>query len=82
MGEENEIEELVYFGKAWFRQDPTTKLLTKILHCDVDFDDCRIKEVKSFIIRRKRHLEMMYTNGFLFWTDAIEKSQVKYPYYI
>ena len=65
--DDNEVEELVYLGKAWFRANSSTKDLMKILPAEVNEDENNI-EVRKFMIRRKRHLEMMYTNGVIFWT--------------
>lgn len=32
------------------------------------------KSYRQFLIRRKKHLEVMYTNGLNFWTEMIEGS--------
>lgn len=40
------------------------------------------KFLRSFLIRRRRSLEVMYTNGLSHWTEFIEKSDVKAPFII
>jgi len=74
--------ELIYFGKAYFKVHHKSKMMIKLLPHQLDDNEDDIKEARVFIIRRKRHLEMMYTNGTLYWTSIVDGSQINYPYYI
>ena len=39
-----------------------------------------IRDANKFMVRRKRHLEMMYTDGLRFWTEKVERSEANHPY--
>ena len=85
--DENEIMELVYMGKAIFRQDPETHKLHKqnIGHTIEELaltNKNEYKEYRQFMVRRKKHLEMIYTNGIIYWVDKIHGSQVNPPFCI
>lgn len=40
------------------------------------------KVLQQFLIRRKRSLELMYTNGLCHWVTEIKGSKVESPYII
>ena len=72
-------------GKAVFMYNKETKTLTKrASNCNKESIDFlgTAKEVRQFMVRRKRHLEIIYTNGLEYWTEKVDKSEVKHPYYI
>ena len=77
--------ELIYMGKAVFVYNKETKTLTKRtphkMNDSIDLQGTP-KEVRQFMVRRKRHLEIVYTNGLEYWTERVDKSEVKHPYYI
>jgi len=41
-----------------------------------------VKEYRQFMVRKLRHLEIIYTDGLEYWTEQVDKSEVKPPYYI
>ena len=71
-------------GKATFVVDPKTKHLEKLKldeKCDLSKYD-QVKEYRQFMVRRRKHLEIMYTNGIVYWNQKVAKSEVKTPYFI
>ena len=65
LNQNNEIEELIYLGKALLEQKQKSKT-----------------DYFSFLVRRKRSLEMMFTNGLTYFSDPILDSLTKSPYFI
>ena len=71
--------ELVYMGKAMFVKDPATNKLVKQ---DISSENDVAKEYRQFMVRRKKDLEIIYTNGVVYWTEKIQKSKVFSPFFI
>ena len=42
----------------------------------------QLKEYRQFMVRRKKHLEIIYTNGITYWSEIVEKSAVNHPYFV
>lgn len=75
--EENEILEIQYMGKTEIqKQVPDYQNLTQQEKANTK------KVYRQFLVRRKRHLEIMLTNGLTFWTEQVPQSKVTKPYYI
>ena len=65
---DNEIMELIYMGKASFIMDPTTHKLVKLKKNESDLSfSLAVKEYRQFMVRRRKHLEIIYTNGIVYW---------------
>jgi hypothetical protein len=61
--------ELIYIGKVKVK---------RVVNKNTDSLDVKqtIKEYRQFIISRKNHLELVYTNGLIYWAEKIEGSDV------
>lgn len=62
---ENEIMELQYMGQISIFSPP--KKATK--NNDQSMDDLEAKAYRQFLVRRRTSLEIMLTNGIIFWTE-------------
>jgi hypothetical protein len=73
--EDNEIMELIYIGKC--KVERAANKNADSIHINKT-----MKEYRQFIVSRKNHLEMVYTNGIIYWAEKIEGSDVKRPFFI
>ena len=81
--DENEIMEIIYMKKAYFRSDEISKQLVKVKDDEVsEYKFDQLKEYRQFMVRRKKHLEIIYTNGITYWSEIVEKSAVNHPYFV
>ena len=67
LNQNNEIEELIYIGKTLM---------------DKHKQNTKPTDYFSFLVRRKRSLEVMLTNGLTYFSDPIEESFTKSPFFI
>jgi len=54
----------------------------KIFVDDESQNDEKDTVLKLFMVRRKLHLEIVYTNGNIYWKERVNKSEINPPYYI
>ena len=68
-------------GKVDFVYDKKSRKLIKS-HSVIDAGMKMVKEYRQFMVRKLRHLEIIYTDGLEYWTVQVDQSEVKPPYYI
>lgn len=40
------------------------------------------KQFRQFLVRRKKHLEVLFTNGLNQWSETVPNSEIRAPHYI
>lgn len=76
--------ELHYIGKIEkFENNHNTKKLVVPDFASAEKDEGPVKKVfRQFIVRRKRSMEIMLTNGLTYWTEPVPNSETYEPFEI